>query len=144
MRRLLWFLAPLMFVVGLKAEVSETRFTVRVIDTYFSCDAVENATEKVVKALGGEIVKLRCNGGLPYFEDVRIRLSVAAPSIDSDNADWVEVNFKNNRRRENCGLYEEVMDGVLDVFTVRNLNKRANCWRNEGRLSYTMDVLNFQ
>tara|TARA_B100001248_G_scaffold261746_1_gene254055 strand:+ start:59676 stop:60068 length:393 start_codon:yes stop_codon:yes gene_type:complete len=117
------------------AEISYTHVGNR---SFYACSYAEKRMENYLQAMGAEIVNLRCTGGLPDFNTLRVSAEIVVPG-QGESVEWVPVEFIGN---EACEFNNGMIKKVMEPFQVRNVESRENCWFSEGRYMYRFEVAN--
>ena len=145
-------LISLLFITALSLSASAKETTVNlnifIHNNWFSCDSVENTTRKHIESLGGELVDIRCNGGLPYAQYLRVTAVIETASEMDANTTLSTIRYteRTNRRPgrdAHCALDVKILDSVLTAFDVIEMEKRNSCWGSKGRYSYDLTLRNF-
>ena len=148
MKKMLATLAIIALSFSASAKERTVNFSIFVINSYFSCDHVENVTTKYIEALGATAVDVNCRGGLPYDQWTRVEAIIDSASADEDNTVLNAVNVNSRKRpyrriTENCSLGLKVIEGILPAFDVTDVKKRNGCYGSEGRFSFDMTVRSY-
>ncbi len=121
----------------------EVSFFHQGIHSFYSCDYVQNETEKALSALGARDAKVRCAGGLPYESYTHVTASFKA--IRETSADKSTMTAKMTsiilRHSDSCDLHEEILRNLLPAFEVYSKRVHSSCWDSQGDVEYDVTVL---
>ena len=141
---MLGFAAPA-FAVDCKSAELQTRelnWTYSSFHNYYHCDFVERESEKILAEMGAVNVDVRCRGGLPHSDFVRVTATFAShASLDGGDREACQEDVRLRYWNDSCDLHERMIDKYLEGFEVRSLEKRSSCRDSRGRLEYNFNVL---
>ncbi len=148
MKTLIALLFASTLTLSVQAKETTVKFGIFIHNNWFSCDLVEGLTKSHVEKLGGQLVDVRCNGGLPYSQHLNVTAVIdSATSTDSNSTlSTITYNNRSNRRvgRDvHCALDVKIIDNILKGFEVLELEKRDTCWGSEGRYRYDLKLRTF-
>lgn len=102
--------------------------------SYYACSYAERQAKHFINEMGGEVVKIRCTGGLPdspfVSVDMKYRSAVAGA--------WQQVSLRGN---ESCDFNTKLINHLVENFEVRDIVSRNSCNFSSGRYQYSFDVL---
>jgi hypothetical protein len=114
------------------------RFSYSSNRSYYHCDYFERQAQRMVRALGGERVDVRCSGGLPYQSFLSGSVESVA-SVSADRSKSAEVQIRID---EACEFNDKLMKAILKSSTrILSVKKRGSCMNSQGRVRYTITVL---
>lgn len=136
---LIVFLSTFIYQMAIAAPV-EQKININIPNSYFSCDFLQMKAKRYLKEFGARDIKIKCTGGLPYFQHARIIAKYDAPSIEDFDADWFILDFKS-RRDSNCQLDTTLMEGLMKGFEVASYKKAGSCFGSQGRYNVELVLL---
>ncbi|MBD65602.1 MAG: hypothetical protein CME62_10375 [Halobacteriovoraceae bacterium] len=111
---------------------------------YYNCNSVEDKVEDVLLQLGAKNIRVRCSGGLDRWgmsTDAFVRASFTALSEDVDGNIIAAVSHEEIRKRSDCHLYSEIVEGVEDKFLMYSVPQVDRCYRAGDRTRIKLSVL---
>ncbi|MCB0348711.1 MAG: hypothetical protein KDD37_07740 [Bdellovibrionales bacterium] len=130
------------FADGVEMVENESVFTYNSHLAFYACSYAERQAEKYIEQMGGEVVKIRCTGGLPDSRYVSLRLKFVSykstNSADAINSEWINVKLRGN---ESCEFNKKLIEHLLPQFETRNLLAKEFCDVARGRYLYSFDSL---
>lgn len=109
----------------------------------YSCDFVERVTEDLIKKLGGiEASTIRCQGGLPDFNFIHLKVGFdRLMAVKDGDREACEEDVSVRYSNDSCDLRETVIEALSEHFDVSSLEKRGACRDSQGRINYRFSLL---
>jgi hypothetical protein len=102
--------------------------------SYYACSYAESRAKNFIKEMGGEVVKIRCTGGLPDFSYVDVDMTYRAAVTGV----WKSVSLRGN---ESCEFNTKLIESLIPNFKTQNMVAREFCNDSSGRYQYTFEAL---
>lgn len=107
---------------------------------FYACDFVEYETEKVIEALGGEVLDMSCFGGLPPGgigyptpNNISVEFDRAAPTSNETE----EIILKDSK---NCHLVTNIVRGLERSFPIENVKGLGGCFNPGSSYKITITI----
>jgi hypothetical protein len=111
--------------------------------SYYSCDYVENQTEKVLEMFGATNIDVWCTGGIEFgriWTPVSVSSSFDVPLLTGAEATIVK-KYRGDSWNPSCGLNVAIVKALLPKFiNVKVLRKSDSCGFANSNFSYEFEI----
>lgn len=95
---------------------------------FYACDFVESKTEQIIEALGGEVTRISCFGGIQpggmgYPTPNNVRVTFNRPKAEMGEVEVIEL--RDNR---DCHLVTNIVNALEKSFPIDDISGTGHCF----------------
>jgi hypothetical protein len=103
-------------------------------NSFYSCSYAENQATKTLKALGANVVDMRCAGGIDFEKYEPVYLS-GGFVLESQGGKTVVL-----KGRDSCEFNVQLIKNILATVNATVAKESHNCWDSEGNYRFEITV----